>query len=136
MKLGPYNTDATKTLEQLTGHDWGDPDSAPTNMVETYIRAGKKPLMNLDGREILLLISQRGGFPYILDLAWHYLADNPLEAFDAYEGDVLAILIRAPEEVWAARPEYRAALDGLRDRALSAPGYISDMFREVLEGRR
>lgn len=101
-------------------------------MVETIIRATKKPLMALDGREIWLLISQREGFPYILDLVWGMLERNPLQAFEHYEGDVLASLILAPEEVWSARSEYQAALDGLRARALAAPDEINDMFREVL----
>ena len=132
MKLGPYRTDATKTLEELSGRSWGDPESAPTPMIETIIRAGKKPLMNCDGREIWLLISQREGFPYILDLVWGMLKRDPLLAFELYEGDVLASLIVAPENVWSSRPEYRAALDGLRARALDAPEEINDMFCEVI----
>jgi hypothetical protein len=136
VKLGPYRTDASKTLEELCGRSGGNPDNAPTPMVEALIRAGKKPLMALDGREIRLLISQREGFPYILDLVWGMLERDPLQAFEHYDGDVLASLILAPEEVWSSRPEYRAALEGLRARALAAPDEINGMFREVLARQR
>lgn len=133
MKLGPYNTDASMTLEQLTGVDWGDPKDAPTNMVETLIQAGKKPLLDLDFEEARLLISQEQGLPFILDYVWPVLQKNPLEAFDLYDGDVLALLIKAPISIWAKRPEYLSELETLKERALASPDYINDMFKEVLE---
>ena len=132
MKLGPYRTDASKTLEQLTGVDWGEPDSAPTHMVKTIIRAGKKPLDTLNGEEIWLLVSQQEGLPFILDLVWPLIERDPLSYFDKYEGDVLSSLLKAPEAIWAKRPEYRAELESLKQRALTAPNSMNDMFRETL----
>lgn len=136
MKLGPYNTDASKTLEQLTRQDWGDPAKAPTGMIETVIRACKKPLNALDDEEIRLLIAQDVGFPFILDLVWPILNKDPLYCFRDYEGDVLATLLRVPEDIWLGRPEYRAGLEGLKQRVLAAPDYINDMFRDVVDGKR
>jgi len=136
MKLGPYQTDATSTLEQLAGQDWGNPENAPTSMVETIIRAGKKPLGTLSDKEIWFLISQDSGLPFILDLAWPILERDPLHCFLHYEGDVLAKLLRASGDLWAARPEYRAGLKLLKQRALAAPDHINGMFREVLEENR
>lgn len=136
MKLGPYQTDASKTLEQLTGHNWGDPASTPTGMVETIIRACKKPLNALDDEEIGLLIAQETGLPFILDLVWPMLEQDPLHCFRHYEGDVLAKLLGAPEAIWAGRPEYQAGLESLKQRALAAPNYVNAMFRDVVEGKR
>ncbi len=76
------------------------------------------------------------GFPFILDRVWPMLQQDPLHCFRHYEGDVLAKLLRASEDIWAGRPEYRAGLEGLKQRALAAPDYINDMFRDVLEGKR
>jgi hypothetical protein len=105
-------------------------------MVETIICAGKKPLGTLSDEEIWFLISQETGLPFILDLVWPMLERDPLHCFLHYEGDVLAKLLGADEVVWAARPEYRARLEGLKLRALAAPDYLNDKFREVLEGTR
>ena len=135
MGRGSYQTDTSRSLEQLTGYDWGDPEIAPTGMVETIIRACKKPLNALDDEEIGLLISQNEGFPFILDLVWPMLERDPLHCFRHYEGDVLAKLLRAPEEIWAERPTYRAGLEGLKQRALAAPDTAKDMFCDVLEGK-
>lgn len=132
MKLGPYNTDTSKTLEQLTVRDWGEPASAPTHMVRTIICAGKKPLATLNGEEIWLLVSQQEGMPFILDLVWPLVVRDPLSCFDKYEGDVLLSLLKAPEAIWAKRPEYRAELEGLKQRALAAPDTVNGIFRQTL----
>jgi hypothetical protein len=133
MKLGPCHTDATKTIEQFTGSDWGDPEEAPTGMIKTIIRAAKKPLATLSDEDIWFLISQGLGQPFILDLVLPILERDPLHCFLHYEGDVLARLLCAGEDVWTARPEYRAALDDLKQRALAGPDYTNDMFRKVLK---
>ncbi len=132
MKIGPYRIDASMTLAQLTGNDWGDPESAPTHMVATIIRSTTKPLIDLNGEEVWYLISQQDGLPFILDLAWLFLEKNPLQNFWHYEGDVLSTLLRASDSIWEKRPEYREALPSLRERALEAPAYLNDAFRESL----
>lgn len=136
MKLGPYCTDAAKTIEELSGLNWGDPAEAPTGMVETIIRAAKKPIGTLTDEEIWLLVSQEAGLPFSLDRAWPILMDDPLHCFSHYEGDLLARLLTASSEIWAGRPEYRAALEGLKQRACAAPDTRNHMFRKVFVGQR
>ena len=114
-------TDLTKTLEQLTGLDVGDPDEAPTPMIEDLLRSWKKPLSELSNEEIGDLVIQHDGYPFVLDLVWRKLEADPLFDGGHYPGDVLSILIRAEPEVWLQRPEYQTALEGLYRRALDGP---------------
>ena len=102
-------------------------------MVATILRAWKKPLSSLNAAELWLLASQGDGFPFVLDIVWPILQHDPLYCFDKYEGDLLSSLLNEPEDTWHQRPEYRAELDSLKARALSAPEYINDMFRESLD---
>jgi hypothetical protein len=114
-------TDLSLSLEELTGLDAGNPDDAPTNMVEAIIRSWKKPLNQLSDEEIGRLVVQHDGYPYVLDLVWPKLESDPLFDGGYYPGDVLSSLIRADPEIWADRPQYKARLDALYRAALERP---------------
>ena len=126
-------TDFSLSLEELTGFDAGDPNEAPTPMVEAIIRSWKKPLNQLSDREIGRLVVQHDGYPHVLDLVWPKLEQDPLFEGGYYPGDVLSNLIRADPQIWADRPEYKARLDALFQRALGRPLDENDAFRESLK---
>lgn len=125
-------TDLSLSLEELTGLDAGNPDDAPTNMVEAIIRSWKKPLNQLSDEEIGRLVVQHDGYPYVLDLVWPKLESDPLFDGGYYPGDVLSSLIRADPEIWTDRPQYKARLDALYRAALERPENENDAFRETL----
>ena len=125
-------TDFTKTLEELTGLDAGNPDEAPTPMVRFIIEACKKPLNRLSDEEIGRFVVQHYGYPFILDLLWPKLEADPLYDGGYYPGAVLSNLIRAKAEIWEQRPHYRDRLDALYDRAIARPLDEIDSFRESL----
>lgn len=124
-------TDLSSTLEQLTGDLVPRPEDAPTPMIKTIYGAHKKPLRELSDWEIGRLISQQDGFPYVLDLVWPRLEESPLLNGGMFPGDILASLLRANDRVWDDRPEYRARLNSLCDRALAHPYYETVEFREM-----
>ena len=126
-------TDLTRSLEQLFGGDAGDPDQAPTFMVEAIIRSWKKPLATLTDEEIGRLVVQRDGYPYVLDLVWPKLEADPLFEGGYYPGDVLSNLIRAKPRIWDDRPQYQARLQHLYEQALSRPSNENDAFRDSLD---
>lgn len=128
----PDRADLSCTLEQLTGLSAGDIGKAPTSTVEAVIRAWQKPLSSLADDEIGRLIVQRDGFPYILDLVWPKLMEDPLFDRGFYPGDVLSNLIRSDESIWKDRDDYAAALKTLYARALTRPDYETDAFRDSL----
>ena len=117
----------------LTGLDAGSPDDAPTPLVEGIIRSWKKPLKELSDEEIGDLVIQHDGYPYVLDLVWPRLENDPLFYGGNYPGDVLSVLIRAQPEIWADRPEYKARIDDLYRKALGRPVDENEAFRESLD---
>ena len=132
-RMDNERADLSLSLEQLTGRDAGDPDDAPTHMVQTIIRSWKKPLDRLSNEEIGRLVVQHDGYPYVLDLVWPKLENDPLFEGGYYPGDVLSNLVRAGPEIWADRPEYKARLEGLYRRALERPFDENEAFRESLD---
>ncbi len=126
-------TDLSRSLEDLTGRNAGDPEGAPTPLVEWIIRSWKKPLKNLSDEEIGRLVSQQDGYPYVLDLVWPKLEADPLFEGGYYPGDVLSNLIKADPRIWADRPEYKARLQTLYQRALERPEEENDAFLASLQ---
>lgn len=126
-------TDLSRSLEELAGLNAGDPNDAPTDMVEAIIRSWKKPLIQLSAEEIGRLVVQYDGYPFVLDLVWPMLEDDPLFEGGYYPGDVLSNLIQGRPEIWADRPEYKAKLEALYRRALERPLDESEAFRESLD---
>ncbi|MBU0823012.1 MAG: hypothetical protein KKA44_08620 [Alphaproteobacteria bacterium] len=125
--------DPSKTLEELTGLDAGNPDEAATPLIEWAIRSWKKPLCDLSDDEIGRLIAQKDGFPYILDIVWPKLENDPLFDGGYYPGDVLSNLIRCDPQVWNDRPDYLARLTLLYRRALGRDSDENDAFRSSLD---
>ena len=130
--MGIKAADLSKSLEELFSCDAGDPEKAPTPMVEAIIRSWKKPLDRLSDREIGRLVVQRDGFPFVLDLVWPKLERDPLFDGGYYPGDVLSNLIRADEQIWNDRPHYKAKLNELYNRALERNYDENDDFLESL----
>jgi len=126
-------TDLTLSLEQLTGKNVGNPEDAPTPLVEWIYRSWKKPLNSLSDEEVGRLILQRDGFPYVLDLVWPKLRADPLFLGGYYEGDVLFSLIRAEDEIWFGREWYRDELETLFKAAMERPSYERFGFMESLD---
>lgn len=87
----------------------------------------------LSNYEIGELVIQHCGYPYLLDLVWPKLEADPLFDGGAYPGDVLSNLIRADPDIWLDRPELKARLRNLYERALARPGDENDAFRETLQ---
>lgn len=110
----------------------GDPAHVPTELVENVQRSWKKPLNSLSDEEIGQLVIQHVGYPYVLDLVWPKLQRNPLFDGGYYPGDVLSNLIRADQRIWVGRPEYRAGLTALYQRAVGCPIEDCGAFRESL----
>lgn len=124
--------DFDRSLEELTGVIEGEPEDAPTPLVEWIRRSWKKPLSSLSNEEIGRLVAQQYGTPYILDLIWPKLRSDPLFEGRYYPGDVLSNLIRWTEGGWQNRPEYRAELLSLFERALQRPIEENEGFLESL----
>jgi hypothetical protein len=120
------------SLQALEASDWGEPETDDTLMVKRIYSLRRKPLRSLSDDELRLAIGQEVGVPFILDLAFERLSNEPLLDGGCYPGDILSSLIRADQSIWAERPHLRESLAKLYSRALDAPPEVNDAFRESL----
>jgi len=126
-------TDFELSIEQLEGTCWEDPGPNATTLVEECHALRKKALCTLTDDELRLAVGQEMGFPYLLDLAFERLAEDPLLDTGCFPGDLLANLIRMTDDAWTVRPELRRKLSHYFDHAMSQPVELTESFREILK---
>jgi hypothetical protein len=90
-----------RTLEELDGQNWGEPETAPTEMVARCLRLRRTPLQALGHGDLRLLIGQQIGLRYLVPRALELLSNNPLMAAEYYPGDLLCALLRADKSYWS-----------------------------------
>jgi CDI immunity proteins len=125
--------DYSRSLQELDGCDWGDPEDNDTPMVKTLYAIRRKPMTGLTDGELRLAVSQRVGEPFIVWLAIDRLEQTPLLDGDCYPGDILSALIRQTDQVvWDANPHLKDKLTALYKRALEKAADETESFRESL----
>lgn len=125
--------DRSRSLQELDGADWGDPETAATPIIGRVLALRRRPLEDLSNGEVRLAISQQVGFPLVLELAVERLRPNPLLEADFYPGDILAALVRLDEQDWAGRNDLREDLAELFRQAMAQASDEADAFRESLQ---
>ena len=90
----------TKSIEQLEKDVWKNPSEFPTDLVEKCYRYRKISISKLTNEQIRLLISQRIGIEYLIEIALEKLERNILTECDFYEGDLLVAVSSLPTEFW------------------------------------
>jgi hypothetical protein len=125
--------DQSKSLQEIDGDDWGDPETAETPMIGRVLALRRKPLRDLDDGEVRLAVGQKVGFPIVLEVAIRRLRADPLIEGDYYPGDVLAALVRLDEVDWGGRDDLRSELEALFRQAMEQSTEDTDAFRESLQ---
>lgn len=106
-----------KSLETLEQQDWGDPASAPTNLVKRCIELSKVPVETFTLGDLRLMIGQQFGLPYLVPIALEKLQDDLFVETDYYEGDLLSNILNVDTEFWRDNRNYWAQLNQLiRDK--------------------
>lgn len=108
-EAGATHAYLNKSIEQLEGSSWGDPDCG-SYVVRTAHALRKKPLQTLSDEELRLALTQNNGFPWVLELAVRRLEEDPLRSGDFYRGDVLVSALRPPYDAWSSQPGLRARM--------------------------
>jgi hypothetical protein len=125
-------TTADKTLEQLDGESWGEPEFT-SRVVTNCHRLRRIPLRDFTVEDLRLMIGQGLGLEYLVPLAVEHLKENPFTEGDIYPGDLLKNVLGVGREFWAERPELRRRMEAVAGRASPELGSI-DMTEEVREG--
>jgi hypothetical protein len=90
-----------RTLEQIDGQDWGDPETAPTGMVARCLRLRRTPLKDFTVGDLRLLISQQISLRTLVPKALQLVSNEPLLEADFYPGDLLCALLRIDKIYWS-----------------------------------
>src|ERR1041385_6131094 len=110
--------DRSKTLQELEGEDWGEPEFQ-SHVVTNAHRLRRVPLREFTVEDLRFMIGQQFGLRYLIPIALEHLRADPFVSGDCYEGDLLAAVLRADSRFWLASPEMRAEASRVAQQALS-----------------
>ena len=111
MKLDP--SWRRKSLEALEQQDWGDPVTAPTNLIQRCIELSKVPVDIFTLSDLRLMIGQQFGLPFLMPIAIERLQDDMFVEADYYEGDLLSNVLEVNAEFWKTNQSYWVQLHHL-----------------------
>lgn len=98
-----------KTLQELEGEDWGEPNF-PSRLVQMCHALRRKPLRDFTVEDLRVMIGQNFSLNYLMPLAIEQLRRDPLVEGDFYPGDLLYAVLRAESGFWQARPQVQVAV--------------------------
>jgi hypothetical protein len=99
--------DETRTLTEIEGEDWGDPDF-DSSLVTRVHKLRFKPLCDFTIEDLRIAIGQSVGLPHLLPVAIAHLESYPLAEGDFFPGDLLTSVLRVAESFWELHPAIRS----------------------------
>lgn len=93
-----------QTLEVLEQEVWDEPPYS-SHLVRRTFELRKVPLNLMDAEDLRIQIGQQFSLKYLMPLALEMLEKNLLVAGNYYEGDLLEVVLKLPEEYWQSNPE-------------------------------
>jgi hypothetical protein len=123
--------DRSKSLQELEGHDWGDP-TFDSHLVTECHRLHRVPLCDFTLEDLRITIGQNIGLEYLVPLAIEKLRENPLAEGVCYPGDLLSNVLRADAAFWREHPDLHNQLIPITERALSIASAEEDICKEVV----
>jgi len=103
-----------RTLEQLDGEEWPEPNATDTGLVRECHRLRRVPVGDLTINDLRELIGQRIGIEWLVPLALGHLDQDPL-AGELYPGDLLNAVLRCDQVYWDENPAQLMSLWRVRD---------------------
>ena len=133
--------DPTKTLEQLEGVTWPEPDKeGDTNLVIKCHDLRKRPIEAMTDEELRVMIGQSIGLDHLIPVALRRLEANPFSSGDLYPGALLVALLSVSKDWWRGNPDAEATIhdvlfqiDELRDSIDSDILPASEKWRSAME---
>ena len=127
--------DRSKTLQELEGSDWGEPDF-DSHLVTTCHRLRRVPLDEFTLEDLRIMICQDIGLTFLVPIAVEHLEHNPLTEGDFYAGDLLNAVLGIEESYWVEHAEIirrvRAVVTRSKDMLTSLDAIDAEMIRKVL----
>ncbi len=101
------------SLETLENHYWGDPGTAPTNLVKRCIELSKVSVDSFTIGDLSVMTGQKFGLQYLISLAIEKLQDDIFTDAELYEGDLLENVLRVDTSFWDNNKDYWTQLNDL-----------------------
>ena len=111
MKL--ENSWRQQSLETLENHYWGDPATAPTNLVKRCMELSKVSVDSFTLGDLRVMIGQKFGLKYLIPLAIEKLQGNIFVDAELYEGDLLESVLKIDTSFWDNNEKYWTELSDL-----------------------
>jgi hypothetical protein len=108
--------DVSKTLEQLDGQHWGEPEWQSHLVLECH-RLRRVPLREFTPANLRIMIGQSIDLKFLAPLALQLLTDDPLLDTELYAGDLLSAMLRSDSAFWSAHAEFRGVLAAIAESA-------------------
>ncbi|WGS17290.1 MULTISPECIES: contact-dependent growth inhibition system immunity protein [unclassified Bradyrhizobium] len=121
-----------RTLEQIDGQDWGEPETAPTGMVARCLRLRRTPLKDLTASDLRLLVGQQIGLRTLVPKALQLVSNEPLLEADFYPGDLLCALLRIDKAYWSDSSVELGQLVSIARAVMPRGGRIADECQSFL----
>lgn len=104
--------DRTKTLTELEGDDWGEPEFHSSLVIRCH-ELRKKPLNDFSTEDLRLLIGQKFSLDYLIPIAIEYLKEDLLVEGMYYPGDLLFNVLSIKHNFWLENEALKREMDQL-----------------------
>lgn len=121
------------TIEKLEKNVWKEPEVFPSKLVEKVFQLRKKPIKELDGDEMRLLINQNVGINLIFGEVLNLISIDILYEASYYPGDLLHAVIKIPDEFWKGHKDYLNILLDVMKKTNIENTILKDEFDELDE---
>jgi hypothetical protein len=125
IKLTISEKDQRKTLQDLDGEDWGEPNF-PSHLVTECHRLHRTPLCDFRTEDLRIMIGQQLCLPYLVPLAIEQLQADPLTAGAFYPGDLLQSVLRIGPAFWKDYPAWRQQVEAILQHVSQLPSELVD----------
>jgi CDI immunity proteins len=101
------------SLQEIENEDWGAPETGETGLIKNVLRWRRTPLRELGIEGLRELIGQQVSLEILVPRALAVLERDPRAEGVFYPGDLLAMVLMAKSELWAAHPEFAERVEGI-----------------------
>ena len=108
-----------QSLQELEQSDWGDPNAGETSLMADCRRLHRVPIRDLTIHDLVTLIGQNIGLPWLVPLALEHLRKQPLAEGFYYPGDLLHAVLTVKSPFWGDHPLWRAEIRDIAQRTFT-----------------
>jgi hypothetical protein len=130
-RMPPAKSDRNKTLQQLEGEDWGEPQF-DSHLVTECHRLRRVLLRDFTTEDLRITIGQNIGLEHLVPLALERLQQDPFAEGACYPCDLLVNVLGSEAQFWQGHPELREQVIAITERAISLFPTVPDIASKTV----